>query len=92
MGMEDVTAPPRPTHEIVCFGPRACPMTSQEVTHPSIAPARVRLTLEFLRFPGLYGFKRPYPKLIHGLIYKPRVRTWIFLMRANGDSPFEAHR
>ena len=77
-------------HEIVRFGPRARTRTSQEITRPSTAPAWVRLTSEFLRFPRPHGFKRPHAKLIQGLTYKPRVRTWIFLMRANGDSPFEA--
>ena len=81
---------PRPTqHEIVRFGPRAHARTSQEVTHPSTAPARARLTSEFLLFPA-HDFERPLAKLMRGLTYKPRVRTWIFPMRANGDLPFEA--
>ena len=42
----------RPTkHEIVCFGPCARARTFQEITHPSTAPTRARLTSEFLQFP-----------------------------------------
>ena len=73
------------------FDLRARAMTSQEVTHPNTAPARARLTSEFLQFPGLHGFKMPHAKLIRGLTYKHRVRSRIFPMRANGDSPFEAY-
>lgn len=89
--LPNMRSQPRQTqHEIVRFGPRSRVRTSQEITHLSSALAWACLTPEFLRFLGLHDFKRPHAKLIRCLTYKPKVERWIFLMWANGDSPFEA--